>query len=122
MPIEINSKVLENPKAFNLDMALAVQRQLPRAVGEVGLRSIKRQTGVFRNPTGNFVAHLQLFVTDRQALVTDSNIIYGWWLERGHRRTIFRGYQIWAKAVAWLEPRVADIAETKLAPFVARWQ
>lgn len=79
-----------------------------------------------RHPTPYYETQI---TTQREAghvVVHDRGIIYGFWLEgigsRNSPVTRFRGYHSRNKAVHSIEPRVKEIAERTLRPYLARMQ
>lgn len=59
-------------------------------------------TKVFKKPTGYYKSQIKI---QRQGLdtdlITDSEVVYGPWLEYGGGK--FAGYQLWKKAFLWAE-------------------
>lgn len=59
-------------------------------------------TNVFKKPTGNYKAHIIVEKEADKHTLTDQNIIYGPWLERGGRGG-FQGYHLWKECYKHLE-------------------
>jgi hypothetical protein len=106
---------------------LAVEAYLDAAtklVAEHAANLVKtRLDQVLQHPTGHYRSLIQ---TDRQQnewAVTDSNCVYGPWLEGvGSRNetTAFKGYGTFRLVIQELKPLVEVIAEPILLPYVAK--
>jgi len=81
---------------------------------------------VLRHPTGNYQAHIRIREFSAAAVIHDSRIIYGRWLEgtgsRNFPKTIFKGYHTFRTVHAALVPRAAEIAQVILPHYLRRLQ
>ena len=63
-----------------------------------------------KNPSGYYESRVGVVTSTMGAMVTDSGVIYGDWLESGGRRqTRFKGYRAFQRAAAALRQRLPAI-------------
>lgn len=78
--------------------------------------------GSLKNPTGYYQGEINVRHEDRQDVVNDQAVIYGWWLEGIGRRnapvTRFEGYQSRDRAVDTLTGQIGDLAAPAVGQFV----
>lgn len=90
------------------------------------LRDLVRQVlrSSARKPTGYYESRVRVEATSGDRVVTDAGVIYADWLGRGdtprNRSTGFRGYRLFERAQAQLEPRAVAVAEQVLDPYINR--
>lgn len=77
----------------------------------------RRLSEVLREPTGYYEAHINIERQQDDVLVTDSDVIYGPWLEGTSSRnatTRFRGYSTFRLVTQELEARSQAVLERNL--------
>jgi len=84
------------------------------AIGARGLEIIHDETKVFKHPTPYYETQLRTLRQTNKVIITDRGVVYGWWLEKGHRSTSFRGYQIWEHTLNKLTREVDSLASKTL--------
>jgi hypothetical protein len=123
------STVTAHGPIFDGRAAAAVKAYTAAATEDVGQESedlVRAATSVFKNPTGAYasrITHNRASAT--QVLVTDSNSVYGPWLEGvGSRNatTRFKGYHFWRKAAQQAQRRANPTAARVLSRFIGRMQ
>lgn len=120
------SVLIVNGPLFNGRAEAAIESFLAETVQQVantGVNDVKAVLdAVLQKPTGNYERHI---VTERQqndVAVTDSQIIYGPWLEgvgSRNRTTKFKGYFTFRKTTQTLAGKVPSIADTVLKKFIS---
>ncbi len=104
----------------------ATKAYVRAAVSEVGDEAeslVHSAAGVFKNPTGAYESRINTRVSGQQALVTDSNSVYGPWLEgvgSRNQTTRFKGYHFWRKAGQQAQRKAKPIANRVLGRFIGR--
>lgn len=79
---------------------------------------------VLRHPTGYYQAHIAIREFSAAAIIHDSRVIYGRWLEgtgsRNYPVTRFKGYFTFKQVHARLEAKAGEIANHVLVQYVRR--
>jgi hypothetical protein len=123
-----NSYVTLSGPMFDGRAVAATHAYVHAAVDEVGQASedlVRAGTSVFKHPTGHYASMITTRVQGEQALVTDSNAVYGPWLEGvGSRNatTRFKGYHFWRKAGQQAQRQAQPVAQRILSRFIGRMQ
>lgn len=120
-------RVTATGPVFDGRASLAVDAFLDRAVMEIareGVNDIHNVLdSVLRHPTGRYERSIQ---TDRQgndAVIHDSGIIYGPWLEgvgSRNRTTRFKGYFTFRRVTKQLDGKAVSIADRVLPEYLRR--
>lgn len=94
--------------------------ELEREVADEGVALVRQRLDqVLRRPTGYYRSR----VTAANGRVTDSNVVYGPWLEgvsSRNRSSRFRGYATFRKTTQELDRRVPELAQRVLPTYVGR--
>lgn len=97
-------------------------RSIEDEVGDMAVEVVRKNLdGSLRNPTGYYRSRVRKERQSDDVVVTDSNVIYGPWLEGVSSRnqtTSFKGYQSFERAVAEVERRVPEVVEDALQRYV----
>ena len=84
------------------------------AIGARGLEIMHDESQVFKHPTPYYETQLRTLRQSNQVLITDRGVVYGWWLEKGHKSTSFRGYHLWEHGLRRIRAEVRSIGNKKL--------
>ncbi len=123
-----NSYVTLKGPMFDGRAVAATKAYVHAAVDEVGHVSedlVRQGTGAFKHPTGHYESLITTRVSGDSALVSDSNCVYGPWLEGvGSRNatTRFKGYHFWRRAGQQAQRQAQPIARRVLSRFIGRMQ
>lgn len=103
----------------------AFEADATEQVAQAAHQQLQRSMAVFKNPTGYYRSRT---VTDLRApdhaVVHDSNVIYGNWLEGTSRRndeTRFKGYHLYRKTTQNIEKLAPRMVERIMAGYVRRF-
>lgn len=94
-----------------------------RRLADDALNEVRRETGVFKHPTGVFKSLLHTVVDVPWYRVVPGRLPYVGWLEGTSRRnqtTRFKGYRLFRNARTRVESYAAERFESYLAPFLQR--
>ena len=122
----MSSTVTMKGPIFDGRAIMANKAFIREAVADVGGQGeifVRSGTGVFKHPTGAYASRINTQVSGDIALVTDSNAVYGPWLEGvGSRNatTRFKGYHFWRKAAQQTQRRAPMITRNLLSRFIGR--
>lgn len=78
---------------------------------------------VLRHPTGFYQSHIDIKVIDTHAVVSDSGVIYGPWLEgvsSRNKRSRFKGYHTFRLVNQQIQAKSVDVAERDLHRYLDR--
>lgn len=93
---------------------------LEQRITDVGLTHVRSGTAVFRRPTGYYRSRLQIERSAGARAVTDSDVVYGPYLEAGSRRHNFGGYHLWHVARDRTTAAAGPLAEGMLPRYTDR--
>lgn len=95
-----------------------------RDIGDRGAELVQQALdGVLRHPTGYYRAHVRSNFQRESALITDSNVVYGPWLEgEGSRNATsrFKGYHTFRRTTQQIDQMAGRMAASMLPRYVAR--
>ena len=82
------------------------------------------QAGKGKASTGHYRRSIHTERRDLTAIINDSNVVYGPWLEgvsSRNERSRFKGYRVWRQTRDWLDSKVDEIVQKRIRSFVERY-
>lgn len=93
-------------------------------VADAGVNMVQAELGrVLQNPTGYYQSRVVTDLSTEDPRVTDSNVVYGPWLEgveSRNRTTRFKGYATFRRVTQVLQARAGQIAQQTLPQYLRR--
>lgn len=120
-------RVTATGPVFDGRASLAADAFLDRAVMEIAREGVNDVhnvlDSVLRNPTGRYERSIRTERQGNDAVIHDSGIIYGPWLEgvgSRNRTTRFKGYFTFRRVTKQLDGKAVSIAERVLPEYLRR--
>ena len=95
---------------------------LTRELAEMLRDHVLAGTAIYKNPTGYYKSHITTKNQPGSSIVTDQDVVYGPWLERGPRggpaSTGFSGYHLWQKAFEDTRTKVQVVGDRLIGKYL----
>jgi hypothetical protein len=92
-----------------------------KTIADEGVKIIRRNLDkVLKHPTGYYRSQVRATAFGSLYEITDFDVIYGGWLERGWTETRFRGYATFRRSLQQIQAVSVEVMERRVLPVTVR--